>query len=72
MKAKTEKNLRTVELVYDYSHNPTLRRSGMTKAGWEYVVHKFGITYSPEAVASITITGEDDYGHLLLSIVVEE
>lgn len=69
---KNEKKVKQINLEYRYDHHPTLRRSGMTKSAWEYVVHKFGISFEPEKVMSITIEGEDDYGHLLLSCVVEE
>ena len=69
---KTEKKVKQLNLEYRYDHHPTLRRSRMTKSAWEYVVHKFGITVEPQKIMSITIEGEDDYGHLLLSCVVEE
>lgn len=71
MRKNTEKTVRKVDIMYAYDHKPTLRRSGMSKHDWEYVVHKFGITAEPEKVQSITIEGDDDYGHLLLSYVVE-
>lgn len=69
---KNEKKVKQINLEYRYDHHPTLRRSGMTKSAWEYIVHKFGISVEPQNVMSITIEGEDDYGHLLLSCVVEE
>jgi len=44
----------------------------VTKKDWEYLCQKFGINQlPPEKVQSITIEGEDDYGHLLISIVAE-
>lgn len=72
MKKTNEKTVKKIDLEYRYDHHPTLRRSGMSKSGWEYVVHKFGIAVEPQKVMSITIEGEDDYGHLLLSCVMEE
>jgi hypothetical protein len=45
----------------------------MTKSAWGYVVHKFGITsYDPDKILSITVDGEDDFGHLLISIAIVE
>lgn len=71
MNRKNEQTVRKVDIVYQYDHRPTLRRSGMGTSAWEYTVHKFGITADPKKVMSITIEGEDDFGHLLLSYVVE-
>lgn len=68
---KTEKTIRMKAIQYPYDHKPTLRRSGMGKGAWEYTVQKFGIVEEPQKVMSITIEGEDDYGHLLLSYIVE-
>ena len=71
MKKPTEKVVKKVEIQYAYDHKPTLRRSGMGKGAWEYTVYKFGIVEDPQKVMSITIEGEDDYGHLQLSYIVE-
>lgn len=61
-----------LDLEYPYDRSVTLRRSGLSKSAWEYVCQKFGINQlSPEKVQSITIEGEDDYGHLMISIVAE-
>lgn len=68
---KTEKTIHMKALQYPYDHKPILRRSGMGKSAWEYTVQKFGIVEEPQKVMSITIEGEDDFGHLLLSYVVE-
>lgn len=55
---------------YPYSHSITLRKSGMPKKSWEYIVRKFGIaSIEPEKILSITLSGEDDYGRLQMSIV---
>lgn len=71
--AKTEKKMRTVSLEAPYGRTITLRKSGVSKAAWEYIVHKFGITsYEPDKILSVTVNGEDDFGHLLVSIMVEE
>lgn len=67
-----KKKVKQVFIEYPYSHSVTLRRSGFSKAAWVSIVHKFGInSYEPENVQSITIEGEDDFGHLQLSVVVE-
>lgn len=71
MKKQQEKEARKIDIQYAYDHRPTLRRSGMPKGAWEYVVHKFGIVEDPQKVRSITIEGDDDYGHLMLSYIVE-
>lgn len=64
--------MRELSVQCPYGKSVTFRRSGMSKAAWEYTVHKFNLTQEPENVQSITIEGEDDYGHLLLRIVVDE
>lgn len=70
---KNEKKTRMVSLEAPYGRTITLRKSGVTKAAWEYIVHKFGVTsYDPDKILSITVDGEDDFGHLLVSITVEE
>lgn len=67
-----EKKSKRVDLVYPYSHGIILRRSGMSKKAWDYICHKFGINVAePEKVTAISIEGEDDYGRLLISIMVE-
>lgn len=64
---------RRIDLEYPYSHGVTLRRSGMSKAAWEYIVHRFGVTCAePSRICSITIEGESDYGRLLISAIVED
>ena len=71
--AKNEKTARMVSLEAPYGRTITLRKSGVSKAAWEYIVHKFSITsYDPDKILSITVDGEDDFGHLLVSIMVEE
>lgn len=71
--AKNEKKTRMVSLEAPYGRTITLRKSGVSKAAWEYIVHKFGVTsYEPDKILSITVDGEDDFGHLLVSIMVEE
>lgn len=61
-----------VSLEAPYGRTITLRKSGVSKSAWEYIVHKFGITsYDPDRIISITVDGEDDYGHLLISATVE-
>ena len=72
MNRKNEKTVRKVDIMYPYDKHPTLRRSGMGASAWEYTVQKFGITADPKNVMSITIEGEDDFGHLLLSYILEE
>lgn len=67
-----EKKTKRIDLLCPYAHNVTFRRSGLSKSAWEYVVHKFGISVvEPEKVSSITIEGEDDFGHLLISIMAD-
>ena len=62
----------SLELECPYRKTITFRKSGVTKKDWEYLCQKFGINQlPPEKVQSITIEGEDDYGHLLISIVAE-
>lgn len=62
----------SLELECPYRKTVTFRRSGVTKKDWEYLCQKFGINQlPPEKVQSITIDGEDDYGHLLISVVAE-
>lgn len=61
-----------VSLEAPYGRTITLRKSGVSKSAWEYIVHKFGVTsYDPDKILSITVDGEDDYGHLLISATVE-
>lgn len=61
-----------LDLECPYRKSITFRRSGVTRKDWEYLCQKFGINQiPPEKVQSITIEGEDDYGHLLISIVAE-
>jgi hypothetical protein len=61
-----------VDLECPYGRAVIFRRSGVTRKDWEYLCQKFGINQlPPEKVQSITIEGEDDYGHLLISIVAE-
>lgn len=63
---------RRIDIEYPYAHGVTLRRSGVSKAAWEYIIHRFGITQAePSRISSITIEGESDYGRLLISAVVE-
>ena len=67
-----EKKTKRSDLLYPYAHSVVLRRSGLSKSAWEYVVHKFGISVvEPEHVSSITIEGEDDYGRLMISVMVD-
>ena len=67
-----EKRTKRIDLAFPYARGVVLRRSGMSKSAWEYVVHKFGIiVVEPEQISSITIEGEDDFGHLLISIMVD-
>lgn len=68
-----EKRVKVIHLEYPYAHSVILRRSAFTKSAWEVLVHKFGINSAePKDVQSISIDGEDDFGHLQLSICVEE
>lgn len=65
--------VRQISLEYPYSHSVTFRRSGFSKVAWEAIVHKFGVTQAePQKIQSISIDGDDDYGRLQLSIIVEE
>lgn len=67
-----KKNVKQVFIEYPYSHSVILRRSAFSKSAWDALVHKFGvINYIPENIQSITIEGEDDFGHLQLSLIVE-
>lgn len=62
----------SIELECPYRKTVTFRRSGVTKKDWEYLCNKFGINQlPPEKVQSITIEGEDDFGHLLITVVAE-
>lgn len=64
---------RRVELEAPFGRTITLRRSGMKKKDWAYVVRRFGITQThPDDILSITVEGDDGYGHLVISIIVEE
>lgn len=61
-----------LDLECPYRKTVTFRRSGVTKKDWEYLCQKFGISQiSPDKIQSITIDGEDDFGHLMISIVAE-
>ncbi len=67
-----EKKTKRIDLLFPYSHGVVLRRSGVSKSAWEYIVHKFGIiVVEPEQISSITIEGEDDYGRLMISVMVD-
>lgn len=68
-----KKKVRRVDLEYRYNHSITFRRSSFSKGAWGTIVYKFSISqFEPDEIQSITIEGEDDYGHLQLSIIVEE
>lgn len=67
-----EKKTRIVSLQCPYRADITLRRSGYSKTGWSYTLKRFGVTRDPETVEYIRIVGEDDFGHLLIDIMVEE
>ena len=61
-----------VDLECPYGKAITFRRSGMSPKAWEYICYKFNIAQVPaEKIQSITIEGEDDYGHLLISFIAE-
>lgn len=67
-----EKKTKRIDLLYPYAHNVTFRRSGLSRSAWEYIVHKFGISVvEPEKVSSVTIEGDDDYGRLIISVMVD-
>lgn len=65
-------NKRVVSLQCPYGSEVTLRRSGLSKNDWSYVLKRFGVTRDPETVEYIRVVGEDDFGHLLVDIMVEE
>lgn len=70
---KKDVKVRRLDLEYRYDHTITLRRSSFSKAAWETIIHKFSITqFEPSRIQSLTIDGEDDFGHLQLSIMIEE
>ena len=72
MSKKEQCGTKRIDLEYPYGHSITLRRSSMSKKDWEYIVQKFGISQAPsEYIRSVTIEGEDDFGHLLLSVIVD-
>lgn len=64
--------MKEIAVQCPYGKTVTFRRSGMSKAAWEYVVHKFNLVQEPDKVQSITIEGEDDYGHLILRAAVDD
>lgn len=66
------KNQRVVSLQCPYGAQITLRRSSYSKKGWDYTCKRFGILRPPETVEYIRIVGEDDFGHLIIDIMVEE
>ncbi len=55
-----------------YRRTVAFRRSGFSKSAWEHIVHLFHLTQEPNKVQSITVEGEDDYGHLILHLVLDE
>lgn len=64
---------RLLALEAPFGQTITLRKSGMKKKDWAYVVKRFGITQvHPDDILSITVEGDDGYGHLQISIIVEE
>lgn len=70
---KKDVKVRRVDLEYRYDHTITLRKSAFPKSAWETIIHKFSITqFEPERIQSLTIEGEDDFGHLQLSAMVED
>ncbi len=61
-----------MDLECPYGKTITFRRSAVSKKAWEYLVYKFGISQiPPERIQSITIDGEDDFGHLIINIIAE-
>lgn len=67
------KERKTVEYTYNYGHQITLRKSGMSKRDWEYTVKRFNIfDYPSENVISITIEGADQFGRVRISFDVVE
>lgn len=67
------KDYKRIELLYQYDHRPVLRRSAMSRKAWDYICHKFSVTQvDSDKVASITIEGEDDYGRLMVSAMIED
>lgn len=67
------KERKTVEYTYKYGRGITLRKSGMSKREWEYVVKRFDIfDYPSENVISITIEGSDQFGRARISFDVVE
>lgn len=67
-----EKETYRLDLEYPYSHGVTLRRNGVSKSAWEYIVYKFGITQAEaDDILSIAIDGEDDFGRLQLTVIAE-
>ena len=68
---KKEKENKLITMQCPYGQSITFRRSAMGKKDWEYVVHKFGITTEPDHVLSISIVGEDDFGHIMIDVTVE-
>jgi hypothetical protein len=67
------KERNTVEYTYNYGHGITLRKSGMSKREWEYVVKRFEIfDYPSENVISITVEGADQFGRVKISFDVVE
>ena len=64
--------VRRIDLQTEYGRSITFRRSGFSKSAWEHICQKFGANTVPyEKIQSITIDGEDDYGHMLFHINVE-
>lgn len=55
-----------------YGREVTFRRSGFSKSVWEHIVQRFYLTEEPSTIQSITIEGEDDYGHLILHLVLDD
>ena len=72
-KSTAPKGYRRIDLVYQYDHQPILRRSAMSKKAWDYICHKFSVTQVDSTkVQSITIEGEDDFGRLMVSAMIED
>ena len=55
-----------------YRRTVTFRRSGFSKSAWEHIAQRFYLTEDPAKIQSITIEGEDDYGHLILHLVMDD
>ena len=66
-------DLKEVMFETPYGRAVTLRRSFLSKKGWDYICHRFGLLgkYTSDKIVSIKIEGHNEFDKLIITAVVE-